>query len=129
MRHFVNVALVFFFVTLVGTGLMRFFFPFSLVTTRVHIVFGFGVLVLVGLHLVSRTKYFLRVAQTALGEEEERRRLVSQRSVMAVVGLWMFLLGTALWDYPRSHNSSTLATNPGIEPPSCARTTERSINL
>jgi len=99
MRHVVNVALVFFFVTLVVTGLLRFFFPFSLVTTRVHIVFGFGVLVLVGLHLASRTKYFLRVAETALGEGEERRRLVSQKSLMAVVGLWIFLVGTALWDY------------------------------
>lgn len=100
MRHFVNVALVFFFVTLVVTGLLRFFFPFSLVTTRVHIVFGFGVLVLVGLHLASRTKYFLRVAQTAFAEEGGRRTVVSQKSLMAVVGLWIVLVGTALWNYP-----------------------------
>ena len=49
MRHLVNFTLLLFFVTLVTSGLLRFFKPFELVTTRIHIVFGFGVLVLVAL--------------------------------------------------------------------------------
>ncbi len=61
MKHYVNFALFFAFGVLVTSGLLRFFEPFSLVTTRVHIVFGALVLVLVGLHLSSRLDYFRKI--------------------------------------------------------------------
>lgn len=61
MKHYVNLALLFAFGVLVTSGLLRFFEPFSLITTRVHIVFGALVLVLVGLHLSSRLDYFRKM--------------------------------------------------------------------
>ncbi len=60
MKHYVNFALLFAFIILIGSAFLRFFEPFSLATTRVHIVFGALVLVLVGLHLSSRIGYFSR---------------------------------------------------------------------
>lgn len=99
MRHFVNLALLPFFLTLVVTGILRFVEPFSLVTTRVHITFGFGVLILVGLHLISRTAYFMHVIRSAQGQDV-RRRLVSNRALAGVVGLWLFLVGAGFWNLP-----------------------------
>ena len=58
MRHFVNFALLFTFVTLAVTGVMAFALPFSLTTTQVHIVAGLATLVFVGFHLASRIPYF-----------------------------------------------------------------------
>jgi len=46
MRHLVNFGLLFCFLTLAVTGVMEFALPFSIVTARVHIVFGLATLVL-----------------------------------------------------------------------------------
>ena len=62
MRNFVNYALLFFFLILAVSGLLSFFEPFKLLTTRIHIVFGFGVVVLVLAHIVDRLRYFSRSA-------------------------------------------------------------------
>jgi len=58
MRHWVNFGLVFSFLGLVVTGAMAFALPFSIVTARVHIVFGLLTILLVLLHIGSRTQYF-----------------------------------------------------------------------
>ncbi len=58
MRHWVNFGLLFSFPALVVTGAMAYALPFSIVTARVHIVFGALTVILVLLHLVSRTRYF-----------------------------------------------------------------------
>ena len=58
MRHCVNFGLLFSFLALVVTGAMAYALPFSIITARVHIVFGALTAVLVLLHLVSRTRYF-----------------------------------------------------------------------
>lgn len=102
MRHFVNLALVPFFLTLVVTGLMRFLLPFSLVTTRIHIISGFAVLVLVGLHLISRTSYFKSIIQSAGNGNNGRgnRNHLSQRTLLSVAGLWIFLFAASLWGLP-----------------------------
>lgn len=96
MRHFVNLALVPFFLTLVVTGLMRFLLPFSLITTRIHIIFGFGVIVLVGLHLVSRLTYFKNIVKSA-NNNDIRRRHISNRTLTGVLSLWLFLVATSFW--------------------------------
>ncbi|GAB5562635.1 MAG: DUF4405 domain-containing protein [Synoicihabitans sp.] len=61
MKHYVNFALLFAFAILVGSAFLRFFEPFSLVVTSIHIVFGTVVLVLVGFHLIARLGYFKRM--------------------------------------------------------------------
>ena len=58
MRHWVNFGLLFSFLALAATGVMAYVLPFSIVTARVHIVFGALTVLLVLLHLVSRTRYF-----------------------------------------------------------------------
>ncbi len=58
IRHVVNFGLLFAFLGLAVTGVMAFTLPFSITTTRVHIVFGALTLLLVVMHLVSRTRYF-----------------------------------------------------------------------
>lgn len=61
MKHYVNFALLFAFGILAASALLRFFQPFSLAVTRIHIVFGSLVLLLVSLHLASRLTYFPRM--------------------------------------------------------------------
>lgn len=61
MKHYVNFALLFAFAILVGSAFLRFFEPFSLVVTSIHVVFGTLVLILVGMHLVARLGYFKRM--------------------------------------------------------------------
>ena len=39
-RDFVNLSLLFSFLTLAGSGVVRFFAPFDISLTRIHIVFG-----------------------------------------------------------------------------------------
>jgi len=58
MRHLVNFGLLLSFLALATTGAMAFFLPFSIVTTRVHVVFALATALFVGLHLLSRLKYF-----------------------------------------------------------------------
>ena len=58
LRHWVNFGLLFSFLTLAVSGLLAYLQPFSLATTRVHMVFGLLTLLLVGLHLASRIPYF-----------------------------------------------------------------------
>ena len=99
MKHFVNLALVPFFLTLAVTGILRFVEPFTLVTTRIHIVFGFGVLVLVGLHLAERTAYFMHVIRSA-GSRDIRQRLVSDKTLAGVLSLWLVLVAAGLWNLP-----------------------------
>lgn len=61
MKHFVNFALLIAFVVLATSAALRFFQPFSLAITRIHIVFGSLILILVGLHLSSRLGYFAKM--------------------------------------------------------------------
>lgn len=98
-RHFVNMALVPFFFTLVVTGLMRFFLPFSLVTTRIHIISGFVVLTLVGLHLISRASYFKSIIRSASNVNGKGKH-ISHVTLLNVAGLWIFLFTTSLWGLP-----------------------------
>ena len=58
MRHWVNFGLLFSFLTLAATGLLAYLRPFSLTTTRLHIVFGMLTVLLVLLHLAARGRYF-----------------------------------------------------------------------
>ncbi|MGB6220774.1 DUF4405 domain-containing protein [Haloferula sp.] len=91
MRHWVNFGLLFSFLTLVVSGVMAFTLPFSLVTTRVHIVFGLLTMLLVILHVVSRTRYF---AGKVSGKGASRAMIAG--IVLAWCGLVALALG-GLW--------------------------------
>jgi len=64
MKHYVNFGLLIAFVILVTSAFLRFFQPFALATTRIHIVFGTTILLLVALHLASRLSYFGKILKT-----------------------------------------------------------------
>ncbi len=90
MRNVVNFGLLLSFVTLAVTGMMAFYQPFSLVTTRVHIVSGAATFVLVGLHLVSRMAYF----RTQLSFRIKSG--ISRLSLLLVFTGWGLLLAMAV---------------------------------
>lgn len=60
MRHVVNFGLLFTFLALGTTGVMAFALPFSLTTTRIHIIAGLVTLLLVLAHALKRMPYFKR---------------------------------------------------------------------
>ena len=102
MRHYVNFTLLFAFTTLVVSALLRFFEPFSLVTTRVHITFGALVLLLVGLHLASRVDYFakmVRPAKSTTGHRPSSQRLLLLPLLTCVYALAACLLNW--WPVPQ----------------------------
>lgn len=90
-RHIVNFGLLFSFLGLAVTGVMAFTLPFSLTTTRVHVVFGALTLLLVVAHLVSRTRYF---SGKLSGKGSARGMVVGVAlgagaiAVVAVAGWW-----------------------------------------
>jgi len=88
-RHVVNFGLLFCFLTLSVSGVMSYAFPFSIVTTRVHIVFGATTFVLVGIHLGGRIPYSSRQIR---GE----RKTLSSGVFVAIVVVWTGLLAAAL---------------------------------
>ncbi len=92
MRHVVNFGLLFSFLTLAVTGALAFWRPFSLVTTRVHIVFGAVTLVLVGLHLATRVGYFRKQITRPSSKAVPRPLLI------AMVVAWLLLLRLSLTD-------------------------------
>ncbi|MGK0188443.1 MAG: hypothetical protein ACI9R3_004254 [Verrucomicrobiales bacterium] len=90
MRHVVNFGLLFCFVTLAVTGLLAFLKPFSIATTRVHIVFGLATLVLVGLHLASRMGYFKKQIRPSGSQQ------VSRPLLFGILAGWGGLIAVAL---------------------------------
>lgn len=86
MQHIVNFGLLFCFVTLAASGVLSFFQAFSLVTTRIHIVFGFVTTLLVGCHLLSRLRYFKR----SLGAKE--KSVLGFGKLAALASVWIVLL-------------------------------------
>jgi hypothetical protein len=98
MKHFVNLSLLFFFLTLVTSGLMRFLLPFDLVTTRLHMVFGIGTLLLVGFHLASRGRYFASLLRKPRQPGNGSGKPVFLLS--SVLICWGYLVAAALWNLP-----------------------------
>jgi hypothetical protein len=94
MHHIVNFGLLFSFITLVISGVLRFIEPFSLVTTRIHIVFGLVTLVLVGCHLAGRLRYFKRFLDP---HGKQRIGIVKLASICFIWGalFWFALKGGA----------------------------------
>lgn len=96
MRHIVNFGLLFAFVTLAVTGAMAFWWPFSIVTTRVHVIFGTATAVLVGLHLASRLPYFRKQAVGGRGA------VLSRAKLAFIVVAWGGIVVAAIMALPPS---------------------------
>ena len=96
IRHIANIGLLFSFLTLAVTGILSFVLPFSLATTRVHIVFGFATIILVGLHLATRLGYFKRMAQQSLTTKSDGGSQMPRSVIIALVVVWVLLLVVSL---------------------------------
>lgn len=89
MRHWVNFGLLFSFLALSVSGVMAYLLPFSIVTARIHIVFGALTVILVVLHTLSRTKYF---------SSKVKGKGASRGMVATVAAACAVLLVLALYD-------------------------------
>lgn len=92
IRHTANFALAFAFGTLAVTGVLAFLRPFSLTTTRVHVLAGVITVALVLEHIVRRLPYFKR--QLAARKPNSRRRL------LGLAAGWGALLAATLFALP-----------------------------
>ncbi|PHQ31765.1 DUF4405 domain-containing protein [Rhodopirellula bahusiensis] len=85
MRHWVNLALLFSFSTLMVTGVLAFTLPFSQTNTRLHVVSGVVCVVLVTKHVLSRLTYFRSIAS----RQSKAMGLMRKASVL---GFWAVVL-------------------------------------
>lgn len=114
IRHIVNFGLLFAFLGLAVTGVMAFTLPFSITTTRVHIIFGALTLLLVVAHLVSRTRYFsgkLKGRGSARGMVGGVFLVVGLLVVAAVFGWWPTDAAMAL-GYESRHREKIVRESP-----------------
>jgi hypothetical protein len=95
MRHVVNIGLLFTFLALVVTGVMAFVLPFSIATTRVHIIAGLTTTILVIGHVFGRMPYFKK----QLGKEGAN---LSRGKLAALIIAWGGIVATALIALPPS---------------------------
>ena len=85
MRHWVNLALLFSFSTLMVTGVLAFTLPFSQTNTRLHVVSGVVCVALVAKHVWSRLTYFRSIAS----RQSKAMGLMRKASVL---GFWAVVL-------------------------------------
>lgn len=95
MRHWVNFGLLFSFLTLAVSGYWSFSQPFSIATTRLHVVFGITTFVLVGLHLATRLRYFRSQLSFKRRADDRPGRRIPKWGLALVIGLWCGLLMAA----------------------------------
>ncbi len=99
-RHIANLGLLLAFTTLAVTGVMSFVLPFSITTTRVHIVFGAATVLLVGLHLATRLNYFTRIAKQSVTFRARKKPQVPRWLVAMIAIVWAGLLYASLAGMP-----------------------------
>lgn len=100
LRHIANLGLLLCFGTLAMTGVMSFVQPFSITTTRIHVVFGLATTVLVGLHLATRWRYFLGVAKQVRQPTSKANPWHFRWLLISITAVWAALLVASLYDAP-----------------------------
>ncbi|MDU0355296.1 hypothetical protein RS130_16525 [Paraglaciecola aquimarina] len=83
-KHFMHFALLMSFVTLTITGVVAYTLPFSLINTRLHILFATSTLFFVLYHLLHKYGYFLKTLT--------RSSLISKRLLVLLSCMWMALI-------------------------------------
>ena len=124
LRHIANLGLLFSFMTLAATGVMSFFLPFSITTTRLHLVFGLATLVLVGLHLATRLRYFIQFAKQSVQLHNPGKATVPRWLLASIVAVWAGLLAASFYgiqpasglvanSYESRHKAEIFRARPG----------------
>ena len=117
MRHLVNFGLLFCFAALAVTGAMAFWLPFSITTTRVHIVFGLLTATLVVLHLLSRGAYFrgqltLAGRPSSLQNRTAALLLVLGGVLVATIAGWSLTRWFVAQGYEARHRAEIVRSSP-----------------
>ncbi|MEM9479963.1 MAG: hypothetical protein AAGA58_09955 [Verrucomicrobiota bacterium] len=99
MRHYVNFSLLFFFLSLVVTGVLRFAQPFDLLTTKLHIVSGFGLAFLVALHLFARPDYIRRILKKRKNPSSAKTPR-PWKLIAFTVGSWVLIILATIFSWP-----------------------------
>ena len=81
----VNYSLLLNFMVLATTGIVRFFIPFSLSLSRLHILAGFSLVILVALHLKGKGGYYLRI----IAQKADKAKKPSSRFIIGLTSLWV----------------------------------------
>lgn len=104
MRHVVNIGLLFTFLALAITGVMAFVLPFSITTTRVHIIAGLTTTILVAGHVIGRLPYFRK-------QFAKEGANISRGKLATLIVAWGGIVATAIIALP----PSTWLMNQGYE--------------
>jgi hypothetical protein len=92
-RHIVNFGLLFSFITLAVTGVMSFALPFSLSTSRAHIIFGAATILLIAMHLLGRLAYFKGVCSP----KENKKSSMPLSLFVGISVIWGSLLAGSFY--------------------------------
>ena len=91
MRHLVNFGLLLSFLTLAATGILSWLFPFSLPTTRIHLIFGLLTTGCVVAHLAARMRYFAQILRRPSSQN------LTPWHLIGLVAIWGALLAAAFY--------------------------------
>lgn len=95
MRHWVNFGLLYAFLTLAFSGVCSFVQPFSITTTRIHVVSAVATVILVGLHLVGRIRYFRSQLKWNVSDDSRPGRRIPKWGLGLVTLMWLMVVGLA----------------------------------
>ncbi|WP_143313995.1 DUF4405 domain-containing protein [Colwellia sp. UCD-KL20] len=87
-KHFNNFGLLISFLTLVVTGVMAYFLPFSLTTTRLHILFAVTTIGFISYHLWQKYSYFFKSLSRASS--------LTLKVLFLLVCLWVLFLAVGI---------------------------------
>ena len=89
LRHYIQYGLLLFASSLIATGALAYFYPFSIVVARIHIASGIAVVLLLGVHVVQKRNYF--------------KRFYSVRNVViAIACFWSLIIIAVVQEMPGS---------------------------
>ncbi len=92
----VNYSLLLNFLVLAITGTTRFFVPFSLSLSRLHILTGFCLAILVALHLKGKGRYYLKI----ISQKSEKAKKPSSGFLLGLTAAWLLFWVVAWKGWP-----------------------------
>lgn len=92
----VNYSLLLNFLVLATTGIVRFFIPFTLSLSRLHLLTGFALIILVGLHLRGKGRYYVKIITLKAGKTKKP----SSGFLLGLTSVWILFWVSAWMGWP-----------------------------
>ncbi len=86
MKRFLYIALLFQFLVLLGTGVLRFFIPFSIELSRLHIFAGAATGILILVHIVERLRLLKLKFKPRTGDKSW---MIPAVTLLLCIGFWL----------------------------------------